>query len=128
MRGGAVSSAAFTALKQPLSRLGRAHLSTTSSHRSSGARLGGNIRKASTVPHSVSHFPHGHQFEPGVILKGYSGREYTIENVLQDRQDRQVYLARYENQTTKTPLKMTFFHLCRRPCGVVGLNAQQQQC
>lgn len=88
MRGSAVSSAALTALKQPLSKLGRAHLSTASSH-STGAQLGANIRKASTiVPHSAS------QFEPGVILKGYSGREYTIENVLQDRQDRQVYLAR----------------------------------
>ncbi|KAI1088510.1 Ca2+/calmodulin-dependent protein kinase [Rostrohypoxylon terebratum] len=122
MRGGAVSSAAFTALKQPLSRLGRAHLSTTSSHRSSGARLGGNIRKASTVPHSINHFPHGHQFEPGVILKGYSGREYTIENVLQDRQDRQVYLARanekkfvlkslFENEYNYAlPLQLRFNH------------------
>ncbi|KAI2635770.1 kinase-like protein [Hypomontagnella submonticulosa] len=94
MRGSAVSSAALTALKRPLSKLGRAPLSTTSSHFSSGAPPGGNIRKASTVPHSVSHYAHHQQFGPGVILKGYSGREYTIENVLQDRQDRQVYLAR----------------------------------
>ncbi|KAI0165234.1 kinase-like protein [Hypoxylon sp. FL1284] len=87
MRG---SAAAFTALKQPLSQLGRARLSTASSPSiGAGAQLGNNIRKASTiVPHVDG------QFEPGVILKGYSGREYTIENVLQDRQDRQVYLAR----------------------------------
>ncbi|KAI1413503.1 Ca2+/calmodulin-dependent protein kinase [Hypoxylon sp. FL1857] len=107
MRGSAVSSAALTALKHPLSRLGRAHLSTTSSLSSSGAKLGGNIRKASTIPHGVNHFPHGHQFEPGVILKGYSGREYTIENVLQDRQDRQVYLAR-ANDEKKFVLKSLF--------------------
>lgn len=93
MRGSAVTSAALTAFKQPLSRFGRAHLSTASSHYSAGARFGGSIRKASTVPHSVSSFG-SQQFEPGVILKGYSGREYTIENVLQDRQDRLVYLAR----------------------------------
>lgn len=94
MRGGAVSSAALTALKQPLSKLGRAHLSTTSSYSRPGSQLGGNIRNASTVvPHSASAFG-PQQFVPGVILKGYSGREYTIENVLQDRQDRQVYLAR----------------------------------
>ncbi|KAL7619609.1 hypothetical protein AAE478_010150 [Parahypoxylon ruwenzoriense] len=106
MRGSAVSSAALTALKQPLSQLGRAHLSTSS--RSTGVQLGGNsnIRKASTIPHTTataavaaaaaaaSHFAHHQLFAPGVILKGYSGREYTIENVLQDRQDRQVYLAR----------------------------------
>ncbi|KAI1759476.1 kinase-like protein [Hypoxylon sp. FL1150] len=116
MRGSAVSSAALTALKQPLSKLGRAHLSTASSH-STGPQLGVNIRKASTiVPHSAS------QFEPGVILKGYSGREYTIENVLQDRQDRQVYLARanekmfvlkslFENEYNYAlPLQLRFNH------------------
>ncbi|KAI1385706.1 kinase-like protein [Hypoxylon trugodes] len=117
MRGSAVSSAALTALKQPLSKLGRAHLSTTSSHSTAGTRLGRNIRKASTIPHFA-----GQQFEPGVILKGYSGREYTIENVLQDRQDRQVYLARanekmfvlkslFENEYNYAlPLQLRFNH------------------
>ncbi|KAI1817009.1 kinase-like domain-containing protein [Poronia punctata] len=36
--------------------------------------------------------------EPGVILRGHSGREYTIQNVLQDRQNRQVYLARADKK------------------------------
>ncbi|KAI1101339.1 kinase-like protein [Jackrogersella minutella] len=122
MRGSAVTSAALTVLKHPLSRLGRAHISTTSSHSKSGARLGGNIRKASTIPHTVNNFAPGQQFEPGVILKGYSGREYTIENVLQDRQDRQVYLARanekmfvlkslFENEYNYAlPLQLRFNH------------------
>ncbi|KAI1652539.1 kinase-like protein [Daldinia decipiens] len=121
MRGSAVTSAALTAFKQPLSRFGRAHLSTASSHYSAGARFGGSIRKASTVPHSVSSFG-SQQFEPGVILKGYSGREYTIENVLQDRQDRLVYLARanekmfvlkslFENEYNYAlPLQLRFNH------------------
>ncbi|OTB01939.1 hypothetical protein M426DRAFT_323039 [Hypoxylon sp. CI-4A] len=122
MRGGA-SSAAFTALKQPLSKLGRAHLSTTSSYSSRpGAQLGGSIRKASTVvPHSAGAFAI-QNIEPGVILKGYSGREYTIENVLQDRRDRQVYLARanekkfvlkslFENEYNYAlPLQLRFNH------------------
>ncbi|KAI1081026.1 kinase-like protein [Whalleya microplaca] len=85
----AVSASPLTAIR-PLSKFARAPLST--SCRSSGALRGGAIRSASTVPHA-SHF--GAQLiEPGVILKGYSGREYTVENVLQDRQDRHVYLAR----------------------------------
>ncbi|KAI5863871.1 kinase-like protein [Durotheca rogersii] len=123
MRGGAVSPAALSALKHPLSRyLGR-HLSTSS--RGAGVQLGRSIREASTVAHAVtaSHFSHHHQlFEPGVILKGYSGREYTIENVLQDRQDRQVYLARanekmfvlkslFENEYNYAlPLQLRFNH------------------
>ncbi|KAI0007845.1 kinase-like protein [Xylariaceae sp. FL0662B] len=85
----AVSASTLTAI-QPLSKFARAPLST--SCRPSGARYLKTARNASTVPHATYFGPQ--PIAPGVILKGYSGREYTVENVLQDRQDRQVYLAR----------------------------------
>ncbi|KAI0397541.1 kinase-like domain-containing protein [Xylariaceae sp. FL0594] len=55
-----------------------------------------SARKATTVEHSYVLPPE--LIEPGVILRGYSGKEYTIQNVLQDRQNRQVYLARADEK------------------------------
>ncbi|KAI1819938.1 kinase-like domain-containing protein [Xylaria intraflava] len=54
------------------------------------------VRHASTIEHSSVLSPAS--IEPGVILRGYSGKEYTIQNVLQDRQNRQVYLARADEK------------------------------
>ncbi|KAH9906022.1 protein kinase-like domain-containing protein [Xylariomycetidae sp. FL2044] len=92
---GAATTTAFTAL-QPLSkqvaRAGLPKLSPTPSSTHHG------LRKATTVA-SASHY--GGQIpniEPGVTLKGYSGREYVVQNLLQDRQDRQVYLARADEK------------------------------
>ncbi|KAI1178274.1 kinase-like domain-containing protein [Nemania sp. FL0916] len=55
-----------------------------------------SARYATTVEHSPVLPPE--LIEPGVILRGYSGKEYTIQNVLQDRQNRQVYLARADEK------------------------------
>ncbi|KAI1489960.1 kinase-like domain-containing protein [Biscogniauxia mediterranea] len=82
---------------QPLSMLTRSGIaaspaSSLSRRQFLRAFSGGGTRNASAIQHTSSL---GSQlFEPGVILKGYSGREYTVQNVLQDRQNRHVYLAR----------------------------------
>jgi hypothetical protein len=89
MRGAAIPPT-LTAL-QPLATLTRTGLSQSrqalnSVIQGSGARHASSIEHSSVLPPQL--------IEPGVILRGYSGKEYTIQNVLQDRQNRQVYLAR----------------------------------
>ncbi|KAI8626168.1 kinase-like domain-containing protein [Xylariaceae sp. FL1651] len=93
MRGAAIKPT-LTAL-QPLSALTRTGLSQ-SRQAFNSAIHGRDARNASTIAHS-SVLP-AQLIEPGVILKGYSGKEYTIQNVLQDRQNRQVYLARADEK------------------------------
>lgn len=89
MRGAAISPS-LTALR-PLALITRTGVSQ--SRQALGSVItGSGARHASTVEHSSVLSPES--IEPGVILKGYSGKEYTIQNVLQDRQNRQVYLAR----------------------------------
>ncbi|CAJ2509201.1 Uu.00g142270.m01.CDS01 [Anthostomella pinea] len=108
MRSAAMQPA-LTALRRPLASLARTSLSASKqAFRGPSANA---VRRATTV--SASHFgsPSGlgsQSIEPGVILKGYSGREYTVENVLQDRQDRQVYLARADEKMFV--LKSLFAH------------------
>ncbi|KAI1339720.1 kinase-like domain-containing protein [Xylariaceae sp. FL0016] len=82
MRSAAISPA-LTAI-QPLTKLSRTGLSTTR-----------RAFRAAAAHNANASIP---SIEPGAILRGYSGKEYTIENVLQDRQDRQVYLARAEEK------------------------------
>lgn len=87
MRGAAISP--LTAL-QPLATITRTGLSQSrqalNSVVSSGARHASTVERSTLLPAEL--------IEPGVILRGYSGKQYTIQNVLQDRQNRQVYLAR----------------------------------
>ncbi|KAI1331545.1 kinase-like domain-containing protein [Xylariaceae sp. FL0255] len=96
MRGAATST--LTAL-HPLTSLAKSTLSPSRQALNQTFRSVSTTttRNASTVTHSAF-LPPSQHIEPGVILRGYSGREYTIENVLQDRQDRQVYLARAEEK------------------------------
>jgi len=89
MRGAALPPT-LTAL-QPLATLTRSGLSQ-SRHVLNKAIHQSSARNATAVEHSYVLPPE--LIEPGVILRGYSGKEYTIQNVLQDRQNRQVYLAR----------------------------------
>ncbi|KAI1166034.1 kinase-like domain-containing protein [Nemania serpens] len=93
MRGAAISPS-LTALR-PLALITRTAVSQ-SRHALGSVISGSGARHASTIEHS-SMLPPG-SIEPGVILKGYSGKEYTIQNVLQDRQNRQVYLARADEK------------------------------
>ncbi|KAJ2974357.1 hypothetical protein NUW58_g8683 [Xylaria curta] len=93
MRGAAIPQS-LTAL-QPLNTITRTGLSN-SRQVLNGVIQGGGARHASTVEHSPV-LPAA-LIEPGVILRGYSGKEYTIQNVLQDRQNRQVYLARADKK------------------------------
>lgn len=92
MRGAAIPQS-LTAL-QPLATISRTGLSQ--SRQALKGVVRGSARHASTVEHSSLLAPE--LIEPGVILRGYSGKEYTIQNVLQDRQNRQVYLARCVNR------------------------------
>ncbi|KAH8167198.1 hypothetical protein CIB48_g1066 [Xylaria polymorpha] len=93
MRGAALPQA-LTALK-PLATITRIGLSQ-SRQALNGIVNGSSARHASTIEHSSVLPPE--LIEPGVILRGYSGKEYTIQNVLQDRQNRQVYLARADEK------------------------------
>ncbi|KAI3334574.1 kinase-like domain-containing protein [Ustulina deusta] len=93
MRGAAVLPS-LTAL-QPLATITRTGLSQ-SRQALNGVIHGSGARHASTVEHS-SVLPR-ELIEPGVILRGHSGKEYIIQNVLQDRQNRQVYLARADEK------------------------------
>ncbi|KAI0862079.1 kinase-like domain-containing protein [Xylaria cubensis] len=93
MRGAALPQS-LTALK-PLATISRTGLSQSrqalnSVIHSKGARHASTIEHSSVLPPEL--------IEPGVILRGYSGKEYTIQNVLQDRQNRQVYLARADEK------------------------------
>jgi serine/threonine protein kinase len=92
MRGAAIPPS-VTAL-QPLATLTRTGLSQ--SRQALNSVIQGSARHASTIEHSSVLAPE--LIEPGVILRGYSGKEYTIQNVLQDRQNRQVYLARADEK------------------------------
>ncbi|KAI0017091.1 protein kinase-like domain-containing protein [Xylariomycetidae sp. FL0641] len=79
----------------PLARLARTGTSI-SSHAASRAFNACAVRSATPIADPTAF---GSQLiEPGVILKGYSGRQYTVENILQDRQDRQVYLAKADEK------------------------------
>ncbi|KAI0813744.1 kinase-like domain-containing protein [Xylaria sp. FL0064] len=94
MRGAAIPPS-LTALHQPLATITRSSLSRSrqavkGAIHSSGARQASAIEHTSVLPPEL--------IEPGVILRGYSGKEYTIQNVLQDRQNRQVYLARADEK------------------------------
>ncbi|KAI1260242.1 kinase-like domain-containing protein [Xylariaceae sp. FL1019] len=91
MRGAAIPPT-LTAL-QPLASITRTSLAQSRQALNQKISATG-IRHASTITHS----PFSQSIEPGAILRGYSGREYTIENVLQDRQNRQVFLARAEEK------------------------------
>ncbi|KAI1438094.1 kinase-like domain-containing protein [Xylaria sp. CBS 124048] len=93
MRGAAIPST-LTALR-PLDTLTRTSLSQSKQALNKVVHSRG-ARHASTVEHHSVLSPAS--IEPGVILRGYSGKEYTIQNVLQDRQDRQVYLARADEK------------------------------
>ncbi|KAI3325398.1 kinase-like domain-containing protein [Xylariaceae sp. AK1471] len=93
MRGAAIPPT-LTALR-PLATLTRTGLSQ-SRQALNNVIYGSSARYASTVEHSSVLPPE--LIEPGVILRGYSGKEYTIQNVLQDRQNRQVYLARADEK------------------------------
>ncbi|KAI1744943.1 kinase-like domain-containing protein [Xylaria scruposa] len=93
MRGAALPQS-LTALK-PLATISRTGLSQSRQALNSVIHSKG-ARHASTVEHSSVLPPE--LIEPGVILRGYSGKEYTIQNVLQDRQNRQVYLARADEK------------------------------
>ncbi|KAJ1325701.1 Protein kinase domain-containing protein [Microdochium nivale] len=75
------------------------HIASAAAHapRPNFAQAAPIARNASTVSHHGSGFG-SQMLEPGVALKGYSGREYVIENVLQDRQDRFVYLAKADEK------------------------------
>ncbi|KAI0206649.1 kinase-like domain-containing protein [Astrocystis sublimbata] len=93
MRGAALPQS-LTALK-PLATIPRTGLSPA--RQALNVVVNGSAtRHASTVEHSSVLSPD--LIEPGVILRGYSGKEYTIQNVLQDRQNRQVYLARADEK------------------------------
>ncbi|KAI2631252.1 kinase-like domain-containing protein [Xylaria nigripes] len=89
MRGAAIPSS-LAALRPLATALAGTGLSQSRQVLGDAAR--GGLRHASTIEHSsVLSTP---SIVPGAILRGYSGKEYTIQNVLQDRQNRQVYLAR----------------------------------
>lgn len=81
-----------SAVPKALTALTRTALSPSRQAINTVIHHGNAARHASTVEHSSMLSPQS--IHPGVILRGHSGKEYTIQNVLQDRQNRQVYLAR----------------------------------